>query len=188
MWPLWWWHVHHPCRASTTLEARLGNSSPTCFHAKQAARSRCVSHVVLILSSVLWRNRQIIAHLVLRHKPRNRRHRFCGQTGINCHGYFEVQITKPQRPVLRPKSGNPQPLALRANREKLSPPILRPKRKKPSMWFSGQTTDKPSQWFWDQTTDKPSQWFWGQTTDKPSKWFWSQITDKPSILVLRPNH
>jgi hypothetical protein len=45
----------------------------------------------------LWHNRQTEANLVLRHKPRNRR------------GDFEVQITKPKLPVLRPKPGNPLP-------------------------------------------------------------------------------
>jgi hypothetical protein len=47
--------------------------------------------------SVLWRNRQTEAHLVLRPKPRNR----CGD--------FEDQITKPELPVLMPKPGNPPP-------------------------------------------------------------------------------
>jgi hypothetical protein len=45
----------------------------------------------------LWRNRQTEACLVLRLKPRNRR------------GDFEVQITKPEPPVLRPTPGNPPP-------------------------------------------------------------------------------
>jgi hypothetical protein len=47
--------------------------------------------------SVLWRNRQIEAHLVLRPKSRNRR------------SDFEAQITKPELPVLRPKPENPPP-------------------------------------------------------------------------------
>jgi hypothetical protein len=47
--------------------------------------------------SVLWRNRQTEACLVLRPKPRNRR------------GDFEAQITKLELPVLRPKPGNPPP-------------------------------------------------------------------------------
>jgi hypothetical protein len=46
---------------------------------------------------ILWRNRQTEACLVLRPKPRNRR------------GDFEAQISKPELPVLRPKSGNPPP-------------------------------------------------------------------------------
>jgi hypothetical protein len=45
----------------------------------------------------LWRNRQIKAHLVLRHKPKN------------CRGDFETQITKPKLSVLRPKPENPPP-------------------------------------------------------------------------------
>jgi hypothetical protein len=47
--------------------------------------------------SVLWRNRQTEAHLVLRPKPRNHR------------GDFEAQITKPELSVLRPKPKNPPP-------------------------------------------------------------------------------
>jgi hypothetical protein len=47
--------------------------------------------------SVLWRNRQTEACLVLSPKPRNR------------HGDFEAKITKPELPVLRPKPGNPPP-------------------------------------------------------------------------------
>jgi hypothetical protein len=46
---------------------------------------------------VLWHNRQTEAHLFFRPKPRNH------------HGDFEAQITKPELPVLRPKSGNPPP-------------------------------------------------------------------------------
>jgi hypothetical protein len=83
-------------RASASLQARQGNHSQTCFDAKQAARSRRVSHADLP-PSVLRRNRQTKAHLVLRPKPRNR------------HGDFEAQITKPELPVLRPKPGNPPP-------------------------------------------------------------------------------
>jgi hypothetical protein len=48
--------------------------------------------------SVLWRNGQTKAHLVLRPKPRNRR------------GDFKAQITKLKLPALRPKPGNPPPL------------------------------------------------------------------------------
>jgi hypothetical protein len=70
---------HH---ASASLEAKLKNPSATSLQTKQVTRSRCVSHTVLP-SSVLWRNRQTKAHLVLRPKPRNHR------------GDFEVQITKP---------------------------------------------------------------------------------------------
>jgi hypothetical protein len=41
--------------AFASLHARLENPSQTCFHAKQAARSRRVSHADLT-PSVLWRN------------------------------------------------------------------------------------------------------------------------------------
>jgi hypothetical protein len=54
-----------------------------------------VSRAVFILLSVLWRNRQTIAYLILRPKPRN------------CRSDFVGQITKPQLPVLRPKPKNP---------------------------------------------------------------------------------
>jgi hypothetical protein len=83
-------------RASASLQARLGNPSQTCFHVKQATRSRCVSRADLP-SSILWRNRQTEACLVLRPKPRNR------------HGDFEAQISKPELSVLRPKPRNPPP-------------------------------------------------------------------------------
>jgi hypothetical protein len=96
MQPSWWCHVHHPRRTSTSLEARLENPDPTCFQAKQAARSQCVCNTIFILQSVLWGNRQIIARLVFRPKLRNHRDDFLGW------------ITKPQLPVLRPKLGNPK--------------------------------------------------------------------------------
>jgi hypothetical protein len=83
-------------RASASLQARLENPNQTCFYMKQAARSRCVSRANLP-PSILWRNQQTEARLVLRLKPRN------------CHGDFEAQITKPKLPVLRPKPGNPPP-------------------------------------------------------------------------------
>jgi hypothetical protein len=63
---------------------------------KQAAISRCVSRADLP-PSVLWRNWQTEAHLVLRAKPRNH------------HSNFEVQITKTELPVSRPKLKNPPP-------------------------------------------------------------------------------
>jgi hypothetical protein len=86
--------VHHPRHNSASLEARLGNPSPTCFQAKQAARSRCVSCAVFILPLILWCKWWIKAHLVLRPKRKNR------------HGDFVCQITKPQLPVFRPKPEN----------------------------------------------------------------------------------
>jgi hypothetical protein len=76
-------------------------------------RSRRVSHAVLLLS-VLWRNRQTIARLVLRLKRRNR----CDD--------FVSQITKPQLPILRPNPGNLKLPVLRINREKPSTLVLRP--------------------------------------------------------------
>jgi hypothetical protein len=82
----------HRC-VSASLEARLGNPITTCFQVKQVARSWRVSHTVLP-PSVLWRNRQTEAHLVLRFKPRSH------------HDDFEAQIMKPELPILRPKSGN----------------------------------------------------------------------------------
>jgi hypothetical protein len=129
-------------RTSASLQARLGNSSQTCFHMKQAGRSQCVSRADLP-PSVLWSNRQIEANLVLRLKPRNRR------------GGFEAKITKPKLPILRPKPGNPPPPwfwgstkksttsfeakpeetvspVLRSNWRKLSPLVLMPNQRKPS--------------------------------------------------------
>jgi hypothetical protein len=78
---------------------------------KQAARSQHVSRIVL-LPSVLWHKRQTVARLILRLKPRN------------CHGDFEAQITKPQLPVLRPKTGNPSTLVLRLNQKICTPRLL----------------------------------------------------------------
>jgi hypothetical protein len=98
-------------RASTSLEARLGNPSLICLHVKQAARSQRVSRADLP-PSVLWRNRQTEARLVLRPKSRNR------------HGYFEAQITKPELPILRPKLGNPTTSVLRLNQETRAPCLL----------------------------------------------------------------
>jgi hypothetical protein len=78
-------------RASASLQARLGNPSQTFFDAKQAARSRRVSRADLP-PSILWRNRQTEAHLVLRPKLRNRRGDF--ETQIRAAG-FEAQTGKP---------------------------------------------------------------------------------------------
>jgi hypothetical protein len=63
---------------------------------KQVARFLRVSHADLP-PSVLWRNQQTEAHLVLRPKLWNHR------------GDFDAQITKSKLPVLRPKPENPQP-------------------------------------------------------------------------------
>jgi hypothetical protein len=81
---------------SGSLQTRLRNPSQTCFHTKQATRSRRVSRTDLP-PSVLWRNRQTEACMVLRPKSRNR------------HCDFDAQITKPELSVLRPKPRNPQP-------------------------------------------------------------------------------
>jgi hypothetical protein len=86
--------MHHSLSRLHQFWGKLGNSTPTCFQPKQAARSRCVSCVIL-LPSVLWCNRKTVARLVLRLKPMNR------------HGDFEDQITKPELPVLRHKPRNP---------------------------------------------------------------------------------
>jgi hypothetical protein len=118
-----WCHVHHPPSRFHQSSDQTRNPNQTCFHVKQAARSRHVSHTDLP-PSVLCRNRQTEVHLVLRHKPRNHR------------GDFEDQITKPKLSVLMPKpetlhhlgfDAQPRnsPPILRSNREKLSPPVLR---------------------------------------------------------------
>jgi hypothetical protein len=71
-----------------------------------------MSHAIFIFPSILWLNRQTIAHLVLRPKPRNRR------------GDFMGQITKLQLPILRTKPGNMSTLVLRANQETRGPHLL----------------------------------------------------------------
>jgi hypothetical protein len=45
--------------------------------------------------SVLWRNRQIEAHLILRHKPRNRRGDFKAPNHQTIAASFEAQTRKP---------------------------------------------------------------------------------------------
>jgi hypothetical protein len=67
---------------------------------------------VVLLPSVWWHNRQTIASLVLRPKPRN------------CRDDFKVQITKPQLPILRSKPRNPPTLVLRLNQETHAPHLL----------------------------------------------------------------
>jgi hypothetical protein len=74
----------------------MENPSQTCFQAKQTTKSQRVSYADLPLS-VLWRNWQTEAHLVLRSKSRNRRYD------------FEAQIITPKLPILRPKQENPPP-------------------------------------------------------------------------------
>jgi hypothetical protein len=80
-------------RTSSSLQTGLKNSSQTCFHVNQAAKSRRVSRADLT-PSVLWRNRQTETHLVLRPKPKNHRHQFWDQTGENCRYRFWGQIGK----------------------------------------------------------------------------------------------
>jgi hypothetical protein len=115
--------------AFASLQARLENPSQTCFHVKQAARFRRVSHADLP-PSILWHNRQTEACLFLTPKTRNH------------HGDFEAQITKPELPVLRPKPGKPSPSWFRgstkkpttgfeAKPEKPSPSVLRLNWQKP---------------------------------------------------------
>jgi hypothetical protein len=74
-------------RVSVSLQARLKNPSQICFHVKQTARSRRVSRVDLP-PSVLWRNRQIKACLVLRPKPRNHRSGFVAKSLTNLRHQF----------------------------------------------------------------------------------------------------
>jgi hypothetical protein len=95
--------THH--RAFTSLEARLGNPSPTCFTPKQAARSRRVSHVNLP-PSVLWNNRQTGARWILMSKTKNH------------HGDFEAQI---RDAGFEPELGNSSILVLRFNQETRAP-------------------------------------------------------------------
>jgi hypothetical protein len=80
------------CRTYTSFKATLVNPSATCFQAKQATRSWHVPRAVLPLS-ILWRNQQTEACLVLRSKPR-------------LSQWFWAQITKPELPILRHKQKN----------------------------------------------------------------------------------
>jgi hypothetical protein len=132
-------------RASASLQARLRNPIQTCFHAKQAARSRRVSHADLP-PSVLWRNRQTEVCLVLRPnqetiavilmpKSPNQSCWFRDPNPKTLHHLgFEAQPRNPP-PVLKPNREKPSPLVLRPNQQKPSPPVLRPNRRKPSEWF-----------------------------------------------------
>jgi hypothetical protein len=100
-----------PAVAPPLVLRQTENPNSTCFQARQAARSRHVSHAVL-LPSILWRNRQTIAHLILRPKLKN------------CLGDFEAQITKLELPVLRPKPRSPSTLILRPNQETRAPHLF----------------------------------------------------------------
>jgi hypothetical protein len=148
--------------ASASFQARLGNLSQTCFHAKQATRSRHVSHTDLPLS-VLWRNRQTEACLVLRHKPRNRR------------DDFEAQITKPELPVLRPKPGNPPP------------PWFWGSIKKPTASFEAKPRESVATSFEAKLEKTVATGF----EAKPAKTVATGFEAKPLEtvqVVLRPNH
>jgi hypothetical protein len=85
-------HVHHPLSRLRQSSGQTGKSYPDLLPHEA---SRWIS--TRVPPSVLWHNRQTESRLVLRPKQRNRR------------GDFEAQITKPELPVLRPKSGNPPP-------------------------------------------------------------------------------
>jgi hypothetical protein len=110
-WSPRWCHVHHSSLLLRQFWAKLKNSSPTCFQAKQAGRSRRVSRTVLLLS-FFWRNRQTVVHLVLSHKSRNSR------------GDFKAQITKPELLFLRLKPGNLMTFVLMPNQEIRAPRLL----------------------------------------------------------------
>jgi hypothetical protein len=118
MQPLWWCHIHHPRNASTCFEARLGNYKPTCFHVKQATRSWRVPRANSIILSVLWRNRQTVAWLIL--SPNQ-----------------ETVVV-----ILRPKLLNRSCWFWVRNHQTV-PVVLKPNHWKPSQWFWGQTIDKP---------------------------------------------
>jgi hypothetical protein len=98
----------------------MENSSPTCFHTKQAVRSRHVSHTVAS-SHQFWGATD---------KPSPTW--FWGPNHQTAAAGFEAHTEKSEPPVLR------------SNREKSSPSVLRSNRRKPSQLFWGQTTDKPS--------------------------------------------
>jgi hypothetical protein len=116
--------------ASTSHKARLGNPSVTFFQAKQATRSQRVSRAILP-PSILWRNWQTEACMVLRRKPRNH------------HDDFEAQITKPELPVLRPKPEKPTYRFWGQTREN-----------RPSGFEAKPLTNRHP-WFWG-STKKPS--------------------------------
>jgi hypothetical protein len=106
--------------AYTSLEARLKNTSLTCFQTKQAARSRCVSHADLT-SSVLWHNRQTDVCLFFRHKPRNCCTDFFDPSLQTEAVDFKTQTRKTMPPVLREK---PSTLVLRINQKTRAPRLL----------------------------------------------------------------
>jgi hypothetical protein len=123
--------MHHPCRASASLKARLRNTSLTYFHVKQVAKSWRVSHDVTSTHQFwgatdkpsptwVWGTNQETIAVILRPKSPNCSYQFWDTNQETLHHLgFEAQLR---------------------NR----PSVLRTKREKPSQWFWGQTTDKPS--------------------------------------------
>jgi hypothetical protein len=108
-------------RGSISLEGRLGNASLTCFHVKQAARSRRVSRAVFILCwfcgitdkpypAWFWGPNQETVVVILMPKSLNRRcqfwgpnqetlyHRFWGQIGRNHPSGFEAKPLTNRQP------------------------------------------------------------------------------------------
>jgi hypothetical protein len=106
--------VHHPKSRLRQSSGQTENPSQTCFDAKQAARFRCVSRADLP-PSVLRRNRQTKAHLVLRPKPRNRRGDFEASNHQTKAAGFEAHTGKPSTT-----------LVLRLNQETRAPSLQVP--------------------------------------------------------------
>jgi hypothetical protein len=88
--------MHHPCRASTSLEARHENPSLTCFQAKQTARSWCVSRTIVIFLSILWRKQQTVVRFVLRHKMENPKPQFEAKPRETVDLGFEAKPRNPR--------------------------------------------------------------------------------------------
>jgi hypothetical protein len=147
----------------------------------------------------LWRNRQTEAYLVLMPKPRNHR------------DDFEVQITEPELPVLRPKPGNPPPPWFWGSTKKPTTGFEARPGETVAAGFEAKPLETVAAGFEAKPTEtvaigfeaKPAKTvrvvlrlnhsqtvaigFEAQTDEKPSQWFWAQTTDKPSTLLLRLN-
>jgi hypothetical protein len=119
--------------------------------------------------SVLWRNRQTEAHLILRSKPRNRR------------DDFETQITKPELPVLRPKPKNPPPpwfwgstkkptAGFEAKPGKTVATSFEAKPRNRRDDFEAQITKPELPVLRPKPENPPPPWFWG-STKKPTAGF-----------------
>jgi hypothetical protein len=133
-----------------------------------------VSHANLPLS-VLWRNRQTEAHLVLRPKPRNRR------------SDFEAQITKPKLPVLRPKLGNPPPPWVRGSTKKSTAGF----EAKPGETVAASFEAKLEKTVATGFEVKPEKTVTAGFEDKPPKTVAIGFVSKPAKtvqVVLRQNH